>query len=73
MASKAGSKMDRQLSEDVSMKERLKRGWDLLRILYRNEFTRGLGRDLLFFGGSIFVIKTIISGLSEEALPTGGP
>lgn len=97
MASKAGSKVDKEASDDVSLKERLKRGWELVRFLYRNEFTRwaactlswvhviaslfnmrlhcisrGLGRDILFFGGSIFVIKTVIASFTEEVPPLGG-
>ncbi len=32
---------------------------------------RGLGRDVLFFAGSVFLIRVVMAGLAEEPLGSG--
>lgn len=44
---------------------------DTVKFLYTNDFTRGIGRDILFYGGSIIVIRLLVSALQEDLnIPT---
>uniref|UniRef100_A0A1X7UV77 Uncharacterized protein n=1 Tax=Amphimedon queenslandica TaxID=400682 RepID=A0A1X7UV77_AMPQE len=39
---------------------------DVVKFLYSNDFTRSVGRDIIFFGGSVVIIKMVVSAMQEE-------
>lgn len=56
--------------EDEPPKKGLSRAWEVAKMLYQNEVTRSIGRDLIFFAGAVVVIRFLVVAL-EEPLPNG--
>jgi hypothetical protein len=53
-----------------SIKGLVTRAIDVVKFLYTNEFTRSIGRDVLFFGGSVLLIRMLASSLKDELNPS---
>jgi hypothetical protein len=59
--------------EDEPPKRGLARAWEVVKMLYENDVTRSIGRDLVFFAGAVVVVRFLVVALDEPPSPGSAP